>query len=47
MEEEWWKWKDGVWIVRETHGTKGEVFVVCTMDEFLKWRSELCVNECE
>ena len=21
-----------------THGTKGEVFVVCTMDEFLKWK---------
>ena len=32
MEEELWRWKDGVWICRGrgTHGNEGmEVFVVC------------------
>ena len=37
MDEEWWKWKDDVWIVRESHGTKGGLW-----STFLQWMK--CMN---
>ena len=37
--------RSGVWIIREKLTAMGEVFVVCTMDEFLKWKCVVYENE--
>ena len=38
MEEEWWKWKDGVWIVRESTAQGSLMVYISAMDE--------CMEEC-
>ena len=42
MEEEWWKWKDGVWIVRESTAQGSLMVYISAMDEIMNGMDGLC-----